>query len=75
MNRGIKIRLIEVNGRMEVPPECMRILKDFGEHVRVCERCYWAYKGMGGFCDTGMAFLRELADQPEVQPITTKEGA
>lgn len=73
---GIKIRMVNVDGQMRIPPECMRLLKDFGEHTAICDECGEAFKSQRmTYCATGLGLLRELGEQPEVKPNANSSDA
>ncbi len=66
---GIKIRLVEIDGEKRVPPKCMELLMQFGQHRERCRQCFRSFHaGDGnGYCPTGMDILKELSAQPEVE--------
>jgi hypothetical protein len=68
---GIKIKMVKIDGKDRVPPECMRILIDLAGHRDVCYECSAAFRNQtANWCPTGIALLQELAQQPEVEPLT-----
>jgi hypothetical protein len=72
---GIKIRLVEIDGEKRVPPECMRLLREYAKHRDACKRCFRAYHQQSqDWCDAGRKILTDLAAQPEVEPIEPEKG-
>jgi hypothetical protein len=46
----------------------MRILIELAEHRDICDECGEAHRTQSGkWCPTGIAYLKELAEQPEVE--------
>lgn len=73
MNKGIKIKLVEIDGEMRVPPEVMDLLMRFAGHRDFCDQCKAAFEsGTAAYCHIGMEIMRTLADQPEVEPMGPK---
>jgi hypothetical protein len=73
---GIKIKLVTMNGEERVPPKCMELLKQFAQHRDSCRECFRAFhaKNPYGYCPTGTGILKELAAQPEVEPLPKEDA-
>lgn len=45
--------------------ETLRVARDFGGHLYLCDECEMAYKlNNGRYCRTGLLLLTELLDRP-----------
>lgn len=70
---GIKIKIVKdpATGEDCVPPAVLDLLLRFGGHREFCEQCERAFKAKdpNGYCKVGYDLLRELAAQPEVEPL------
>jgi hypothetical protein len=52
----------------------MRLLTQFAQHRDGCRECFRSFHAQrpDGYCPTGTDILKELAAQPEVEPMNEK---